>query len=418
MTSQDMFSPLTSPALRPQMGPVHDEMMLPPSASPYHGPTTTRGRTSKAVRGKASPYLGPQGKKTTTPTASPMSFPTKSIPRKNRSTTAEARANRARTNSSVKPAISQATASTSSRKRTESIISANGFHNLLDQKVSNGTTSTQAGDQSAFPAMVAMPDSTAKPLDASPSETAVSTPSPIDLDGSSQGKPITPGSLMGIHPSSNKISKETNRDAKESESGKQVSFAVRRQETEKATGSSSALDRTSPTTSLQTIQPGGFPTADRETWMTAKTGGGLESRRTSHKAAEQKRRDSLKYCFDELRGMLPAITLDDDAPGGSSLGPDGFPEDQEEEEFNMEDVGDAESARLANRAISKVALLRHSNEYLIRLKFRLARRDADLEYCRRQIMELQSRLSSVSYPLDANQAAILGNHAPMNVDGS
>lgn len=34
---------------------------------------------------------------------------------------------------------------------------------------------------------------------------------------------------------------------------------------------------------------------------------GIELRRTSHKAAEQKRRDSLKHCFDDLRQMIPNI---------------------------------------------------------------------------------------------------------------
>ena len=31
----------------------------------------------------------------------------------------------------------------------------------------------------------------------------------------------------------------------------------------------------------------------------------LESRRTTHKAAEQKRRDSLKQSFDELKKVVP-----------------------------------------------------------------------------------------------------------------
>ncbi|KAG0289226.1 hypothetical protein BGZ96_007176 [Linnemannia gamsii] len=39
---------------------------------------------------------------------------------------------------------------------------------------------------------------------------------------------------------------------------------------------------------------------------------GIELRRTSHKAAEQKRRDSLKHCFDDLRHMIPNIV--DKAP--------------------------------------------------------------------------------------------------------
>lgn len=90
--------------------------------------------------------------------------------------------------------------------------------------------------------------------------------------------------------------------------------------------------------------------------------------------------------------MLPAITLDDAAPGGSYLGPDGRLEDIEAEQFNPAEVCDAETARLANRAISKVALLRHSNEYLIRISNRLARRDAALAEARAEIVQLRAAL--------------------------
>lgn len=74
------------------------------------------------------------------------------------------------------------------------------------------------------------------------------------------------------------------------------------------------------------------------------------------------------------------------------LGPDGLVEDQDEEGFALEEVGDAEAACLANRAISKVALLRHSNEYLLRLKQRMMRRDRDLAAMRRENLELRARL--------------------------
>jgi hypothetical protein len=249
----------------------------------------------------------------------------------------------------------------------------------------------------------------ARPLGASPSdEGASTTPSPIDLNASSSGKPMTPASIMGMDGRNSQKAKSRNSDQ-----GKQVSFAA-------------SKDGNSSTASLQSILPGGFTSANGEGCLSNKSssgssgggggGGGLESRRTSHKAAEQKRRDSLKYCFDELRGMLPAITLDEDAPGGSSLGPDGFMEDQEEEEFAIEEVGDEESARHANRAISKVALLRHSNEYLIRLKHRLARRDRDLDFCRKQVMELRSQLG---YPLESQEGGILAqNLHPIDMDHS
>jgi hypothetical protein len=136
----------------------------------------------------------------------------------------------------------------------------------------------------------------------------------------------------------------------------------------------------------------GLSPAEREEWANFKSSGGIESRRTSHKAAEQKRRDSLKFCFDELRGMLPGITLDDDAPGGSYLGPDGALEDIDVEQFDPAELCDAETSRLANRAISKVALLRHSNEYLVRITTRLARRDAALADARNEIVQLRAAL--------------------------
>lgn len=408
-TSADLFSPLTSPALHPQMH-THDGMIAM-QLSPFHGPTQMKGR------GKGRGGI---------PGASPNTNPTKSIPRKNRSTTAEARANRARASPIVKPTVSTSTSSTQTRKRGESasgsmasplgpnvpIVSGNNSRNG-SAPTSRRTSQSESNDgkqtPQAFPPLSAGSGS-AKPMDASPSETANSTPSPIEMPPPN-GKPMTPSSAMGIQSNQKKTGKgedskmntngkgRSNKSSNESGNGKQVSFA----------DSSSG--------SLQNILPGGLSSQDRDSWastMKSSGGGGLESRRTSHKAAEQKRRDSLKFCFDELRGMLPAITLDDDVPGGSMLGPDGYIEDQDAEGFGLEEVGDAESARIANRAISKVALLRHSNEYLIRLKHRMGRRDRDLALCRREIMELRSRLGLPIPPeMPALTASIAGAAASM-----
>ncbi|KAK3825876.1 MAG: hypothetical protein J3Q66DRAFT_328809 [Benniella sp.] len=63
---------------------------------------------------------------------------------------------------------------------------------------------------------------------------------------------------------------------------------------------------------------------------------GIELRRTSHKAAEQKRRDSLKHCFDDLREMIPNIV---------------------------------------DKAPSKVFLLKKSFDYICTLKSDIAQRD-------------------------------------------
>ncbi|WVW83438.1 hypothetical protein I302_105459 [Kwoniella bestiolae CBS 10118] len=107
-----------------------------------------------------------------------------------------------------------------------------------------------------------------------------------------------------------------------------------------------------------------------------------ENRKTSHKAAEQKRRDSLKAGFDELRLLLPPINVEaldpesgEPIPGSSaprllpksSLVPDDNP----------------------NRGVSKVALLRFGNEYIERLKERVDRRDDYIERLREEVRKLR-----------------------------
>lgn len=292
-----------------------------------------------------------------------------------------------------------------------------------------------SNDASTSAAPMARKQSNQQGTEAGNSEGSNSTPSPIDLGGSGMmppptgpsNKALTPGSIMGIRtnagtapimdqqaqqspnrrggagtplasartsaPSADSpASAQTTVVASQppqmypniapySGQGSKVSFSIPSQSSGTATASSMAF-----------IQPGGLSQADRDTWMSYKSAGGLESRRTSHKAAEQKRRDSLKFCFDELRGLLPAISLDEDAPNGSLLGPDGALEDVRAERFALSDVLDADAARAANKAISKVALLRHSNEYLIRLKGRLDRRDQALAACRREVADLRRQL--------------------------
>ncbi|KAF9900463.1 hypothetical protein EC991_007310 [Linnemannia zychae] len=86
---------------------------------------------------------------------------------------------------------------------------------------------------------------------------------------------------------------------------------------------------------------------------------GIELRRTSHKAAEQKRRDSLKHCFDDLRHMIPNIV---------------------------------------DKSPSKVFLLKKSFDYICSLKAELAQRDltmarmqAQQEFFQRSLKEWVSR---------------------------
>ena len=80
-----------------------------------------------------------------------------------------------------------------------------------------------------------------------------------------------------------------------------------------------------------------------------------ENRKSSHKIAEQRRRDSLKLCFEELRFILPPINPDEDEdftgkrPGENNVG------GQRGKAHNVD-------PKHPNKGISKVALLRKSNE--------------------------------------------------------
>ncbi|PWN53468.1 hypothetical protein IE53DRAFT_384041 [Violaceomyces palustris] len=458
----ELFSPLTSPALRPQP-PSMAEIMLPPAVQTQVYQQHQRN-VSQSI---SSPAFGPITQGSTTPTASPLALmgkagPSGSGPRKNRSATAESKANKVRPSPLIKP--------TQGRRKKDSVSgSASNLHgnngngtssNSSSRRQSVGDpTTTNSSTSNAHSINTYMPGSHVrnKSLEASPSEGTASTPSPIDLSTSTMPpppppppKPLTPGSIMGIKssngnsmilpqiqpqphsPGRSQAAKGGSGEKRPSTRPSQTIAGPRSSKgkvkatpaeapseshpvqlaniapfpTQQGSGAAGSkavsfsgkppLSRTNSSSvgpnGSTPIQPGGLSAADREAWLSYKNAGGLESRRTSHKAAEQKRRDSLKFCFDELRGLLPAISLDDDAPGGSLLGPDGRPEDQTAEDFKMSDVGDPEQARITNKAISKVALLRHSNEYLIRLKKRLERRDSEIQRYREQIKELRQGL--------------------------
>jgi hypothetical protein len=108
---------------------------------------------------------------------------------------------------------------------------------------------------------------------------------------------------------------------------------------------------------------------------------GSDTRRTSHKAAEQKRRDSLKQCFEELRRILPPIAMsvieEEKRPGEGNVG------------GQRNGTIDPENP---NRGVSKAALLRRSNEYIGMLHDRIDRRDLAVETLRAKLHALRSQM--------------------------
>jgi len=106
----------------------------------------------------------------------------------------------------------------------------------------------------------------------------------------------------------------------------------------------------------------------------------MQVRKTSHKAAEQKRRDSLKTTFDDLRVLLPPIPLPSDEnfpdepilPG--ALPPRGPPK---------------AGGEGPNKGVSKLQLLMCGNDFIRQLKARVERRDEEIEKLRREIVRLR-----------------------------
>ena len=120
-----------------------------------------------------------------------------------------------------------------------------------------------------------------------------------------------------------------------------------------------------------------------------------EPKKTSHKAAEQKRRDSLKAGFDDLRLLLPPIIIDPDSD--EPLLPGSAPPRGPQRNSNLPPGSEDHP----NRGVSKLALLRCGNEFIGRLNKRVERRDQEIEALRDEIVWLRESMGGIT--LDAGR---------------
>ncbi|CEG81708.1 hypothetical protein RMATCC62417_15873 [Rhizopus microsporus] len=103
---------------------------------------------------------------------------------------------------------------------------------------------------------------------------------------------------------------------------------------------------------------------------------GIEHRRSAHKAAEQKRRDILKQSFDSLRTEITEAMIEEELAEDQYM-------DQAELRNNKErDV----------KQMSKIVLLQHSYEYIVRLKSDNKRKDEKMKNMKEEIMSLRKQL--------------------------
>ncbi|GAN01892.1 conserved hypothetical protein [Mucor ambiguus] len=101
---------------------------------------------------------------------------------------------------------------------------------------------------------------------------------------------------------------------------------------------------------------------------------GIENRRSAHKAAEQKRRDTLKQSFDSLRTEIIEAMVEEEA----------------EEAVDLSELRNTKEKDV--KQMSKVVLLQHSYEYILRLKSDNKRKDEKQVQMRQELIALRKQL--------------------------
>lgn len=243
--------------------------------------------------------------------------------------------------------------STSSRRRT-SVSSPR--HRMTPHKVGSGSGMDMMLNDSPSPVDLSMPPP-AQPASASPSALdedvgmPMLPPTNVNVNGSGSGGgnshlvPVTPASIMGIGKSvmqSRTAAGAGAGNGNENRAGDDTAASRTRQQRTnvfKAAAiptSPAPVVPDAPSTSTRSKAPKRKATTDPQSTpttsavpSTSSSSGAAEPapsgpveavRKTTHKDAEQKRRDSMKNKFDELRSLLPIIPLpsDENYPHSSS----------------------------------------------------------------------------------------------------
>ncbi|KAI9302908.1 hypothetical protein BJ944DRAFT_232630 [Cunninghamella echinulata] len=148
---------------------------------------------------------------------------------------------------------------------------------------------------------------------------------------------------------------------------------------------------------------------------------GMENRRSAHKAAEQRRRDTLKQSFDSLRAeLLEALVAEDelicilDNHPSTSTSPNNNKKQQQQEtddNNNNPPIQKSKEEIILERQkkikqMSKVVLLQHSYEYMLRLKLENKRKDDKMAKMTQEIQSLRSKLGMELITEEERQADI------------
>ncbi|CDO77093.1 hypothetical protein BN946_scf184473.g37 [Trametes cinnabarina] len=227
------------------------------------------------------------------------------------------------------------------------------------------------------PASYTPPVMTSNPSTTSSSPPIPSTPaSPTVAAPPGQITPVTPASML-------KLGRLAMSSALTSQPITHEEVTAQKPKTQSAGSKAKAVEKAGSMSSpgLKPIRPAGnavmTPIATSPTTPFTQP---MHVRKTSHKAAEQKRRDSLKTSFDDLRVLLPPIPLPSE---------DGFP-DEPILPGAMPPRGPPKgNSEGPNRGVSKLQLLRCGNEFIKVLKSRVERRDEEIAKLRQEVRRLR-----------------------------
>ncbi|TFK46863.1 hypothetical protein OE88DRAFT_1637669 [Heliocybe sulcata] len=201
------------------------------------------------------------------------------------------------------------------------------------------------------------------------------TPTPLNVPPNLM--PATPGSIMNIAnmglsglappPPSSLPKTEGKKAAKTRSSSKSVSGKDAKND---------AAVRVSP--SLKPILPAGGSSSLTVPSAAPSSQLPVQGRKTSHKAAEQARRDQMKAVYNDLRMLLPPIPIpNSENLGAVSVRPGSMPP-------RGPPKGDG-----PNKAVSKLQLLLCGNDYIRKLKGRVERRDEEIGKLREEVRRLR-----------------------------
>ncbi|KAF6764353.1 hypothetical protein DFP72DRAFT_871594 [Ephemerocybe angulata] len=238
--------------------------------------------------------------------------------------------------------------------------------------------------------------------------------------------PLTPGVVMKLGPFSSSTSSTATAAPMQATATKTVKTRSKSDAAgKKAAAGASSSAHAHAGAGLKHILPAGGPSGQNaSTAGPSPTEPAGPVKKVSHKDAEQKRRDSQKTAYDELRRLLPPITFEDEQ---DEQGPHAVLSKKKDEIIPVR--GPLPPGALPprgppkaggegpNKGVSKLQLLICGNQYIRTLKGRVERRDGEIAKLRREVGRLRRKAGGLEGRLERMRVSGVDDGIGMDVDG-